>query len=37
VNQVMKHFKESGCISVNTQYRITVHKLTDLRRCIDMQ
>lgn len=37
VNQVMQHFKTSGCISVDRQYRITVHNLGDLRRCIDMQ
>jgi CRP-like cAMP-binding protein len=37
VNQVMKHFKESGCISVNMQYRITVHNMADLRRCVEMQ
>lgn len=37
VNQVMKHFKDTGCISVNNQYRITVHKSADLERCVDMQ
>ncbi len=37
VNHVIKHFKESGSISVNNQYRITVHKMADLRRCVDMQ
>ena len=37
VNQVMKTFKDNGCISVNTQYRITVHNLNQLRRCIEMQ
>ena len=37
VNQVMKHFKDSRCISVDTHYRITVHKMADLRRCVDMQ
>jgi CRP/FNR family transcriptional regulator, cyclic AMP receptor protein len=37
VNHVMKHFKESGSISVNNQYRITVHRMTELRRCVEMQ
>ena len=37
VNQVMKHFKDSGAISVNMQYRITVHDMRDLQRCVEMQ
>ncbi|HLJ56577.1 MAG TPA: Crp/Fnr family transcriptional regulator [Chthonomonadaceae bacterium] len=37
VNHVMKHFKESGSISVNGQYRITVHRVADLRRCVELQ
>jgi len=37
VNQVMKHFKENGCISVNNQYRITVHNMADLERCVELQ
>ncbi len=37
VNQVMKHFKVTGCITVNSQYRITVHDLSTLRRCVQMQ
>ena len=37
VNHVMKHFKENGSISVNTQYHITVHKMADLQRCVEMQ
>jgi CRP-like cAMP-binding protein len=37
VNQVMRHFKETGCISVDNQYRICVHNIASLRRCIDMQ
>lgn len=37
VNQVMKHFKDTGCISVNLKYRITVHKPAELRRTIEMQ
>ena len=37
VNQVMKHFKDNGCITVNNQYRITVHKMADLQRCVEMQ
>ena len=37
VNQVMQHFKATGSIAVNRQYRITVHDMTDLRRCVDMQ
>lgn len=37
VNHVIKHFKENASISVNSQYRITVHKMTDLRRCVEMQ
>ena len=37
VNHVIKHFKENASISVNSQYRITVHKMTELRRCVEMQ
>jgi CRP/FNR family cyclic AMP-dependent transcriptional regulator len=37
VNQVIQHFKTNGCISVNKQYRITVHNLADLRRCVELQ
>ncbi len=37
VNHVIKHFKESGSISVNGQHRITVHRMADLRRCVEMQ
>lgn len=37
VNHVVKHFKESGSISVNNQYRITIHKIADLQRCVQMQ
>lgn len=37
VNHVVKHFKENGSISVNNQYHITVHKMADLQRCVEMQ
>ena len=37
VNQVMKTFKSNGSISVNMKYRITVHNMSYLKRCIDMQ
>lgn len=37
VNQVIKHFKDKRFISVNMQYRITVHNLAQLRKCVEMQ